>query len=317
MRNVIAKISTGTVILLIAAGSLFAADPEPAGLEEKLDSLFIIASSGEVRYRDMNEPAMDSIAAYGVEAVPFLIEKFKTKSARERWTVIWTLERIGSPAVPDLVAALKRPDDLIVQRVCWALGDIGDTAAVVPLIAVSDKESWQVRDQAITALGKIGDERGSETVSAALADTIGQVRKSAAVACRKLQVPLIEAELVHMLGDDFYGARLEAFEALLPMDTAQTIDVLRDSLFSPNPYVGYLGCDLLGRLAGDTAIMLLFQMVGSPDLEMQAHAGVALVVADPRNVSNIQERLLNEVTDRLVRLKIESAIRTYTTQDDL
>ncbi|MGD8605242.1 MAG: hypothetical protein PVF49_11795, partial [Anaerolineales bacterium] len=78
MRNVIARVTTGIVIILIAAGSLLAADEgqtertTPARLEKKLDSLFIIASSGEVRYRDMNEPAMDSIAAYGVDAVPFL-----------------------------------------------------------------------------------------------------------------------------------------------------------------------------------------------------------------------------------------------------
>ena len=100
------------IILLITAATLAAmlipADDVRAetAFEKTFDSLFVIASSGEVRFRDQNEPAMDSIAAYGVKAVPLLIDKFTTKSARERWTVLWTLQRIGKPAVPDLILAI-------------------------------------------------------------------------------------------------------------------------------------------------------------------------------------------------------------------
>ena len=44
-------------------------------LKRKVDSLFVIASSGEVKYRDMVEPAKDSIAAIGADAVPILVDK--------------------------------------------------------------------------------------------------------------------------------------------------------------------------------------------------------------------------------------------------
>ncbi|MCK4460786.1 MAG: HEAT repeat domain-containing protein, partial [candidate division Zixibacteria bacterium] len=105
-------------------------------VHKKFDSLFIIASSGGVQFREMVEPAKDSIAAMGEDVVPWLIDKFTTKSARDRWTIIHVLKRIGSPAVPYLVRALKRSDGLVVQRVCWALGDIADSAAVDPLVEV-------------------------------------------------------------------------------------------------------------------------------------------------------------------------------------
>ena len=88
------------LLLLTVISGLAAADTE---LERKVDSLFVIASSGEVKYRDMVEPAKDSIAAIGADAVPILVDKFTTKSARERWTIIKILEKIGSPARRDKV----------------------------------------------------------------------------------------------------------------------------------------------------------------------------------------------------------------------
>jgi HEAT repeat protein len=294
-------------LFLTAAASNASQDTE---LKRKIDSLFVIASSGELKYRDMTEPAMDSIAAFGAEAVPILIDKFTTKSARERWTVIWILQRIGSPAVPYLVNALKRPDGLVVQRVCWALGDIGDTAAVEPLIGVTTHSRWQVREQAVGALGKIGDRRGQQAVMSALNDPIGQVRKAAAVSCGKLQVEQSIEQLVHMLGDDFYGARLAAVEALLKLDTDKVVTTLADSLNSANELVGDLGCYLLGQFGTDAALDLLMSQTGSADPDRRAHAAIALIKADPDDNCGYHQLLLERETDRLNRLKIKSALST-------
>ncbi|RME20715.1 MAG: hypothetical protein D6800_12870, partial [Candidatus Zixiibacteriota bacterium] len=127
VRNVIATFVLSAILVAMCPVLTVYAQPN---LKHKIDSLFIIASSGEVQYRDQNEPAMDAIAALGAPAVPYLIDKFTTKSARERWTVIWILQRIGSAAVPDLVKALGGDDPLVVRRIAWALGDIKDTASV-------------------------------------------------------------------------------------------------------------------------------------------------------------------------------------------
>jgi hypothetical protein len=307
MRNVIAKNLTLAILLAVTVLVESATGDE---LKRKVDSLFIIASSGEVKYRDQNEPAMDSIAALGAEAVPYLIDKFTTRSARERWTIIWTLERIGSPAVPDLVQALKRRSGLVVERVCWALGDIGDTAAVGPLMDVSGHARWQVRDQAVGALGKIGHDRAEPVVIAALQDTIGHVRKSAAVAVRRLHLAGYERELVHMLGDDFYGARMSAVDALVEMDTVVVVHALIDSVFSDNRFVGYLGCSVLGKIGTDRALDLLFECTASPDPDLRAHAAVALITADPDDLCGYRREVVEKETDRLVRLKIGSAIQT-------
>jgi hypothetical protein len=132
------------LILVLTVVPLFGQAQETV-LQRELDSLFVIASSGELRFREMVEPTIEKIAELGAPAVPLLIDKFTTKSARERLTIINILKKIGPDAVPDLIAALDRTNGLVVQRVCWALGDIGDTSATEHLIRSYGHGRWQVR----------------------------------------------------------------------------------------------------------------------------------------------------------------------------
>lgn len=283
-------------------------------LQEKFDSLFILASSGEVMFRDLVEPAKDSLAALGPNIVPLLIEKFSTKSARERWSVIHVLQRIGSPAVPDLVAALDRPDGLIVQRVCWALGDIKDSTATAPLVAIRNHERWQVRDQVAGALGKIGwsGDGAADAVMAALNDSIGQVRKAAAVACGKLG--LIEAAypLAAMLDDEFYGTRFSAQAALGKLDTGYVVEIMAEVLSVATPLQFALACDLLGQLKTDLARDLLWkEWINQPDPDRRGHVLVGLAnCVGP--VPNLGQFLTDREDDRHRQVLIQATFRQLT-----
>ncbi|UCD63889.1 MAG: HEAT repeat domain-containing protein [Candidatus Zixiibacteriota bacterium] len=279
-------------------------------LERKVDSLFVIASSAELKSRDQVEPAKDSIAALGVDVVPVLVGKFTTKSARERMTIIQIFKRIGSPAVPYLVRSLNLADGLVVQRVCWALGDIGDTAAVLPLKQVSTHPRWQVRDECLGALGDIGDPRAADAVLAGFSDEAGQVRKAAVVAAGKVGLARAIPGLVAMLADDFYGARLSAVEALLQLDTAVVVATLGDSLHSRRKLVGNLACHVLGRIATDHAIELLYAEAHATDPGRRAHALVALVAADPHDNCGFRDSLMAGETDSAVIRKVQSAVYT-------
>ena len=185
--NVISVIGLTALIVLLSATPV----SSQSALKRKIDSFFKVASSAELKVRDQVEPAKDSIAAIGADAVPILVDKLDTKSARERMVVIQILKRIGSPAVPHLVRSLKNPDGLIVQRVCWALGDIGDSSAVDPLIEVTAHRRWQVRDEDFGALGDIGVMRSYDAVLVGFDDPIGQVRKAAVVAVGKIGWPIL------------------------------------------------------------------------------------------------------------------------------
>ena len=277
-------------------------------LDRQLDSLFVIASSAEVHYQEQRKPAMDAMAAFGAEAVPYLVEKFATPVSWDKWTVFWIFQRIGRAAVPGLVAGLNSSDAVVVRRACWTLGDIADSAAVAPLMGVTGHEAWQVRDEAIQALGRIGDRRASEVVVIAMQDTIGQVRKSAVVSCGQLKINEAAEELAHALGDAFYGARLMAVNSLLQLDTAVVLQVVADSLNSSNETVGDLACRVLGEIGTDDAMALLLTQTSSSDPDRRAHAAVALVKADPLDNCGFRRSYYDNETDRLVRLKIEAAI---------
>jgi HEAT repeat protein len=96
----------------------------------------------------------------------------------------------ASPAVPELVEALKRPDALARQNAALALGAIGPAAAsAVPALTdlLGDSE-WAVRRQAALALGEIGPAAKAALPALAKrdADANKQVREAAKAARRKI-----------------------------------------------------------------------------------------------------------------------------------
>ena len=306
-RSVRYVILTGLAAAFITVMAASPADSAQT-VRQKVDSLFVIASSGEIIYKDLVQPAIDSIAAIGVDAVPPLIDKLNTNSARERLTINNIFKKIGSPAVPLLIEALSLPEDIAVQRVCASLGDLKDSSAVVPLLGVCNHPSWQVREKAADALGKIGDSQAGPAVLAAMSDSIGQVRKAAVVAAGRLDLQDGIAQLVHALGDNFYGARMSAGEVLAAMDTAAVVAALADSIDSGNELVGDLACQVLGKLGTDLATDVLFAQSHSADPDRRAHAAVALILGDPEDHCGYRQQILEQETDRLVKLKILSAI---------
>ena len=100
------------------------------------------------------------------------------------------LGQIGDTrAVEPLVAALKDPDDHWLRYyAAEALGQIGNTRAVELLVAALKDETTQVREAAAGALGKIVDTRTHvvEPLIAALKHPYANVRKAAAEALEAL-----------------------------------------------------------------------------------------------------------------------------------
>jgi HEAT repeat protein len=266
------RVFTAVIFLIVTGRAVWADDLPPSEIEARVDSLFVIASAGELRYRDKVEPAIDSIAAMGAVAVPRLIEKYTTQDARERLTINNILVKIGAAAVPFLVASLSLEDPEQVSRICYSLGEIKDSGAVSGIIGVASHKDWRVRSNAASALGQIGDNRARKTVMLLLQDSDEMVRKSAAVSSGLLTMDEAIPYLVHMLGDDFYGARLCASESLVKYGP-KAIPFIADSLDSENEVVGNLGCTTLGLIGGDPAAAAI-----APQLKSDRYTRRALAV---------------------------------------
>jgi HEAT repeat protein len=67
------------------------------------------------------------------------------------------LVKIGKPAVPHLIGALKSKNDLVRKRVALVLGFIGDASAVPALVKSLEDRNADVRRWAARALGFIKD----------------------------------------------------------------------------------------------------------------------------------------------------------------
>jgi len=307
MRRFLSEI----IFLLALLPALAAAGKLPTGvLEKKIDSLFVMASAGELRYRDLVEPAIDSIAALGAGAVPRLIEKYDTKDARERLTINNILVEIGSPAVPVLTASLTLTNPEQVSRICYTLGEIKDSTAVEALLESCGHGDWRVRSSAVGALGKIGDRRADREIADRLADSDEMVRKSAAVACGRIACEPSLAALVHMLGDDFYGARWCAAEALEKFGR-RAVQPIADSLDSDNIMLGDLGCVTLGKIGGDFAATLLVGQLTSESSRRRALAVRAIGESRSSLACGAVEILAEIETDPIVRYFIDEVLAQY------
>lgn len=279
-------------------------------LQKSVDSLFVIASSGEIRFQAMVQPAIDSIAAMGSGAVPFLIPQLGTSSARERLTVINILKKIGSPAIPELSATLRGANGLAAERAANALGEIGDSAAREVLTEALTHQRWQVREEAVGALGKIKSVAASEAIHTAFADSIGQVRKGAAVAAGRLHLSALIPSLVSLLADPFYGARMAARGSLLALDTIAVISSLRvvvtDTLAAPLAREHALF--LLGELHRDQAGSILAESLHAADPATRAAAALGLWASGSTVAQNQVIAWLATEPDSLARLRVRSVM---------
>ena len=88
--------------------------------------------------------------------------------------------------VDGLIEALKYKDDHNIRlTAASALGTVGDSRAVDPLIAALD-DQMEVNEMAALALGEIGDPRAVESLTKTLGDENWEVRSSAAKALEKI-----------------------------------------------------------------------------------------------------------------------------------
>ena len=189
-----------------------------AAVDKRVDSLFVIASSLDIKYRDQVEPARDSIAALGIAAVPRLIELLGTPHGRERAPLEEIFKKIGAAAVPLLNDALLTTDSLRLARVAKVLSYSPDTSSVKNLLQVAGNRYFPARYDVILTLGKIGDGRATETVRAALHDTVELVRTAAAVSAGRLKDSTLIPDLLAALNDEYYGVRMAAHEELKNLD---------------------------------------------------------------------------------------------------
>ena len=114
------------------------------------------------------------------------IDKLNNQASPDRWQSVVALEKAGKPAVEYLVIALKDSDKWVRYAAADALGNIGDSASVGPLLSLLGDQDQDVRFATAEALGKIGDPRACNPLEQACSTDNGYVKIAAEEALSKI-----------------------------------------------------------------------------------------------------------------------------------
>ena len=171
----------------------------------------------------LHHDAADAIVKIGSPAVPALIEALKDENRQVRWRAASALGEIGpeaSPAVPSLIDTLQDEDGYVRRIAAYALGKIGSAAvtAVPQLTGALQAQDRNLRLVATYALGKIGPEASSAVpkLVEALRDLHAEVRLNAATALGRIgtDAPVVVPALISTLQDTDTYVRQSAADAL-------------------------------------------------------------------------------------------------------
>jgi HEAT repeat protein/photosystem II stability/assembly factor-like uncharacterized protein len=217
----------------------------------------------------------------GRRAVDALIEGLAEGNEDVKSQSAWALGEIGDTvAVTPLLGLI---DQRRVHRdAVRALGKIGDPRAVEPLIASLDKRGYLHSEAAVWALGEIGDPRAVEPLIASLNST--QVRISdggpdVAEALIKIGVPAVEPIRAALESDS-----LSASELTMALERILGIDAMEMLLRTPGYFTPYGWPYIMGR----EAVPRLIEGLDDPDTEYREHCLRALMdFKDPRCVPPI------------------------------
>jgi len=305
-------ISSFVILFVVSVANLHCASVDE--LKEKVDSLFIKAGGGLEKYRDLAEPSKKALIEMGKDAVPYLLDKLSTQDAREMWTLIEILGKIGEPAVVPLIDSLKSKSKDVVKLASRILGDIKDKRAVPPLIELLDKEDFNTRGYACESLGKIGDTTAFTQLSFCLKDSVEVVRKSAAVALGKIKDTRAIPCLIEGLSDPHFSVRMTSASALVETGEPSVKPLIE---LLNNPQTGrmptdtiavYLVIESLGKLKDKRAVNPLLIELESNDWTTRAFVVMALgEIGDKKAIKAIRN-LKKIETHPFVLKKIEEIL---------
>jgi HEAT repeat protein len=180
-----------------------------------------------------------------------------------RWKAAEALSKLGSPAVPVLIGALRHDDDDVRWKAAIALGEIGDPQAIGPLIILLCDEDRFVKSHAALALGAIG-EPAVDPLLTALREGDGNLRWGAAIALGKIRDPRAIEPLIRALADKYENVRAESASSLAAMGKPALGPLLRFLKFSDGPERLEV-VTALGELHDTDAIQPLIQVLENAD----------------------------------------------------
>lgn len=160
---------------------------------------------------------------------------------------------------------------------CELLADLGDAAAVHPLIYALDDQDSSVREAAFIALGKLNHPLAAGSMIDHMEnETEEPVRLAGLHALGRLRNPNAVPYLVSSLQDELTSVRLAATQALGIIRDIRALRDLVGRLVDTNLYVRAAACESLGLLKNTSATRHLIRMLGDGEPQVREKSLEAL-----------------------------------------
>lgn len=119
------------------------------------EEFFLMAASGEPRFSEWQKMGVDSLAARGSAAVPYLVSRLDTEDARERHTLKDIFKKMGDSAIEEMLSRLGRRSEREQVLAAWIAGESQSARATIQLSLMMTSGGPRARAAAMNALGKI------------------------------------------------------------------------------------------------------------------------------------------------------------------
>ncbi len=184
-------------------------------------------------------------------------------------------------AVEPLIRYLKGDCDSVRWRIVIALGEIGDTKAVESLIQSFKDEDLLVRLRASSALGKIG-EAAVEPLLRALQDADWETRYGATRALQGIVSTKTVEPLIQVLNDEHFEIRLAAVAALGRIGDKRAVQPLIKALKDDYMVVRLNAAEALGKIGDTTAVTPLMDTLQDGKYAVREAVAISLTkIMDP------------------------------------
>jgi len=155
-----ARVLLSAAIVVAMVGLAAAQDKKAPDRPSKTVAQWIesLRKETDLKFADQAREALGPDGAFAKTAIPKLIDALGDDSGLVHSTTVSTLADYGSPAVPALVAALKRPEASVRAGAAWALGGVRPkpVEAIPALLDLLNDKAPEAREAAAHSLGRIG-----------------------------------------------------------------------------------------------------------------------------------------------------------------
>ena len=185
------------------------------------------------------------------------------------------LVKIGEPAVPYLIEALKSEDPGVRGSAARVLGDIEAEEAVIPLGELLDDPKYWVTRSAVFSLGNIGSPAAIPLLKKALKHHRAKVQEAALISLDELQEKSVMGDITNLMisSSDQY-LRWKAMLVLKSLEEGAEITALLKTLNDPEAKLDQrrYATVMLGELKVEAAVPALIKAFDAKDAGLRWRA---------------------------------------------